>query len=217
MNKIKTAIYFMALASAIPAIANAGQQGKYYLRADGAYVKSTLTATDVNVSKPGIIDLKKKAKGKAGSVGMGYYVSNSFRIEGQAYYDNGVNTKNTVITKMKQKTYAALVNGYVDVMHNSVIAPYIMGGIGYGKSKFSLNNTHSLKNQAFNSKSKGNLVWQAGFGAGFRASPEVVVDIGYRVMNTGSKKVICLNSVNKQQKCESKLSELIYGGARVEF
>lgn len=218
MKKLQTILLGFCV-TALPAIVNAAQ-GEYYLRADLGYLKGKITNTDKSgITKVGNVDLDKTGKGIAGSAGIGYYLSDTFRAEAQLYYDTGVKAKNTLITSSKQKTAGVLVNGYLDIMPSSVFVPYVMAGIGYGKNKYQL--LHSAvpvaNGQTLKSKSKNEMMYQFGAGIGFKITPQVMADLGYRFLNKGSKTVDCTNDKGNVESCKSKTSNMLTGGVRVSF
>lgn len=223
MKKLQTTLVLGLCVTALPSIVNA-VQGEYYLRADVGYLKGKIVNTNKSgiggASKAGTVDLSKTGKGVAGSAGIGYYVSDAFRTEAQLYYDSGIKAKNTVITSSKQQTMGVLINGYFDLMPSSVFVPYVMAGVGYGKNKYQLLHTGvtpSSNGQILKSKTKGEMMYQVGAGVGFKLMPQVIVDLGYRFLNKGSKAVDCTNGKGDIETCKVKTINMFTGGVRVDF
>lgn len=219
MKKLQSILLTGLCVSAFPMIADAAQ-GEYYLRADLGYVKGKINNTDKSgITTAGNVDLSKVGKGVAGSAGIGYYLSDTFRTEAQLYYDTGVKAKNTLITSSKQKTVGVLLNGYFDFMPSSTFVPYVMAGIGYGKNKYQLIHTGvpTANGQSLESKSKNEMMYQIGAGVGFRLMPQVMVDLGYRFLNKGSKTVDCINGKGDIESCKAKTTNMLNGGVRVAF
>ena len=70
-----------------------------------------------------------------------------------------------------------MANGYYDIcIKDSDVSPYLTGGIGLASVKVKESGDTTLDESAF--------AWQLGAGVGFKASENVVVDLGYRYFKT---------------------------------
>ncbi len=67
-----------------------------------------------------------------------------------------------------------MANGYYDIsLSDASITPYVTGGVGFA--------SFSGSNGGFDATE---FAWQVGAGLGFKASENVVVDLGYRYFRT---------------------------------
>ncbi len=70
-----------------------------------------------------------------------------------------------------------MANGYYDIpMKDSVVSPYVMGGLGVADASISGGNMSG-------SLSSTEFAWQVGAGVGIKATNNATVDLGYRYLS----------------------------------
>ena len=161
-----------------------------YLRVDGGYGygKEKVTSS-INNS----VVLNKTGRGGIASIGAGTSLNRYFRTELQFYFDQGFKASNnsTAITKAREKTSAAFVNAALDFPNTTSITPYIMGGAGLARNRFSLLDSNSQ----LRSPSKNSFAWQAGAGLSFQLSKNLQLDASYRYVHKNNNKYIARHSL----------------------
>jgi len=107
------------------------------------------------------------------------YTSGDYRLEGAAgYQSHNIDTffGEAVDTNDDVSVLSFMVNGYYDItINDSSVSPYLTAGLGFA-SITSGDGADSLDESAF--------AWQVGAGFGFKASENVVIDLGYRYFKT---------------------------------
>lgn len=122
----------------------------------------------------------KNGKGLLGNIGAGMSFANGFRSDAELYVDDGIGIKKGGVT-LKYKTLGLFLNGYYDFKNSSPLTPYVMAGLGWANTKFSVDvgNTTTVENK----KSKNTLAYQAGVGVSYAVSKTVALDVGYRYID----------------------------------
>jgi opacity protein-like surface antigen len=217
-NMLRLLLAVAVIAISFPFTAAHAGSGDYYVRLNGGYVKTKMTVnTTTSNNKQNI---SKSGRGVVGSGGVGYYVSDAFRTELEMYYDSGVKAKSSGIGSVKTKSLVGFVNGYFDIMPDSMFVPYVMGGIGYGSTKFTVKYDNASSGYSeYKSKSKRNVAFQLGLGVGFKVTSEIIADLGYRVVSVGSKSADCIGGPQQKDKvtAKTKIANVFMGGVRVNF
>ena len=83
-------------------------------------------------------------------------------------------------TSLEAKSY--MVNGYIDLMPNYIISPYISGGLGYTDLQLTTRST-GANARSWDEK---NFTWSLGGGLSIRLNKCLNVDFGYRYLDMGS-------------------------------
>jgi opacity protein-like surface antigen len=154
-----------------------------YLRVDGGYGYGK---EKLNSSLNNKLLLHKTGKGSLGSIGLGTSINRYFRTELQLYFDQGFkagNNKNN-ISKAREKTTAGFVNGILDFPNSTPLTPYLLGGAGFARNRFSVLDGGIQ----FKSPIKNRFAWQTGVGLSFQLSKSIELDASYRFVDKGNSK-----------------------------
>ena len=121
------------------------------------------------------------------SVGAGYQFNEYFRSDVNLQYRNTPTKLKKayagVGNEIKNKSYAVMLNGYVDMPTDTMFTPYITAGIGYNKLTKS---DYKATSKKF--KDKSSVAWNAGLGVKTKIQDNVSVDLGYKFVNLGNVK-----------------------------
>ena len=83
--------------------------------------------------------------------------------------------------KYKTQIHSYMINTYYDFDTGSAFTPYIGGGIGYAKTKFSATHWEI----GTETSSHTNFAWQIGGGIAYAVNDNVSIDVGYRYVDYG--------------------------------
>ncbi len=108
------------------------------------------------------------------------YSSGDYRLEGAVGYqshgiDKALNGSGVMVpvTGMDVSIWSFMANGYYDLsIKDSSVSPYLTAGLGMANVKVDGTDGTFIDDSVF--------AWQVGAGVGFKASENVVVDLGYR-------------------------------------
>lgn len=198
--KIASAV---VLASMVASSAMAASGDYYGVVAAGYSVdsKAKVSGTVVNV------DAKKGTKGFAGTVGVGYYVTDAIRSD-VSFSFSPSNTYKKSGVKHTLTSYAGLVNAYYDFTGASIV-PYVTVGAGAVSKVYKYtSSTTSLK-----SKRTTEFAYQAGLGLGYEVSSGVILDAGYRYTGSAGK----MKVKGSDAKATVKGTHSFLAGARFSF
>lgn len=129
-------------------------------------------------------------------VGVGYRFSPRLRADVTASYRSGFkldavdaapSTYSADIT-----SYNVMVNGYVDfpLQRTKTVVPYVGAGVGYARNKIDDISNPNLPpippgTSTLPGGTKSGLAWQVSFGVGIQLAPKVMLDLGYRYLDSG--------------------------------
>jgi len=89
-------------------------------------------------------------------------------------------------------SYNVMVNGYVDfpLQRTKTIVPYVGGGLGYARNKIDDISNPNLPplppgSSTLPGGTKSGLAWQVSLGVGIQLAPKIILDIGYRYLDSG--------------------------------
>lgn len=134
----------------------------FYVRGDvGAGMYSALKADEAAKDKTETTPV--------GGVGVGYKFSDMLRADVNFQYRNIKFTDSVIVN-----SYAFLVNGYLDIVNDSAITPYLTAGFG------SANLTSESKSEVVPIKLARAGLWNTGLGAKMKVTNDVDLDLGYR-------------------------------------
>ena len=116
-------------------------------------------------------------------IGAGYQFNEFFRADVNAQYRNTPTKFKSSRSQIKNKSYAVMVNGSVDMPTSTMFTPYATAGLGFGKLK------KATTLSSGKTKDKSGLVWNVGFGAKTQLQSNVGLDVGYKFVNLGEVKL----------------------------
>ena len=183
-----------AIAGTTPASAQQAAPGAYAVARAGAQVDSDVKPSQVlkkgqTVSKtaptlPKNIDNKS---GFTGELGMGYDFG-GFRLEGTAGYDTAnINAKalsdKNYIGAGRLKSFDLGVSAYVDLIQDGPFKPFVGGGIGASRVKYSADryarnaNPGTLQPAASMAGKDWGFRWHVDAGASYDVTPETSIEL----------------------------------------
>jgi opacity protein-like surface antigen len=118
-------------------------------------------------------------------IGFGKQIDNQVRADLTVDVNSKVaKTKATSVgdTKLDYKSWTVMANAYYQFDDMASVSPYVTAGLGYSKQKVTL--THVATSLA-DSKRKGHVAYQAGFGVSSKMSDKMTFDLGYRFVHSG--------------------------------
>lgn len=190
MKKLSTILGALSLGLlASTAYAGYGHEGKAYTKLDMGYgiqdSKQTLTR---GLTAAG----KDSGDGIVLSAGLGYYFMDELRVDLMAYYDRGMKSKTStksgatnVAIRGKEQSFGAFANAYYDVLNQSNVTPYIMGGAGFLRNEFKSEIVTTATGKQ--NKNKFAIAYQGGAGVSYHLSSSFDIDFGYRYIMKGSE------------------------------
>ncbi|CAL7959420.1 exported hypothetical protein [Alphaproteobacteria bacterium] len=205
----------------------AGEPGLFYFNAEGNYnlgnyklnfsKTTTAKATEKNAVASKTFEYSfENANGIGGGGGMGCNMDEDIRAELMLNYarlsrsvknsyaptPTDPSKVNDQLHSIKLVSYAALVNGYFDIINSSSITPYLMAGVGVGKVKVEytpskeglfnadkeaiLDADKKSLTSLMSSTSSTKILYQIGGGIGVELLKGIYIDVGYRLSNNGS-------------------------------
>lgn len=173
-----------ACLSALLSPAALAAQGGWYLAAQGG---ASIPQSAENDSDRGTFNTDFKP-GYAFSVALGYDLGEAYpdfgrgRVELEVgYRKNDVDEmefeEGTIATEGDVTVLSAMLNTFGEIRETAPFYPYL--GAGVGVARLSLNDV-SIKGKVFADDEDTVLAWQVGTGVGWRVSPYLVLDLGYR-------------------------------------
>lgn len=213
MNKLLLTTTALVLGLAFTADALADCNG-VYLGLRGGVVKHKLDNPKSGNTANGADDFDKNRFMMSGALGYRY---NYVRTELEYVWRNKVNqtldAEDGDTIRQEFKTQSYMLNAYIDLAPYYWITPYIGGGIGYTKLKYSSRYTTagggSLPD-ASESFNKKRFTWSLGGGLSVKVTNRFNVDAGYRYYDMGDIKH------DSGKKTGVKAHE-VYGGVRYVF
>ena len=209
MNKLLLTTTALVLGLAFTADALADCNG-VYLGLRGGVVKHKLDNPKSGRTANGADDFDKTRFMMSGALGYRY---NYVRTELEYIWRNKVNQNLDVEDgeKIRQefKTESYMLNAYIDLAPYYWITPYIGGGIGYTKLKYSSKYPEGMTagNESFNKK---RFTWSLGGGLSVKVTNRFNVDAGYRYYDMGDIK-------HESGKKTGVTAHEVYGGVRYVF
>ena len=82
------------------------------------------------------------------------------------------------------RTYSGMWNNYIDILPYEWISPYIGGGLGFTKLKYSAKD--KTENVVIRHDDDTNFTWSLGAGVTVKVTNRINVDAGYRYYDIGS-------------------------------
>lgn len=188
---------------------------------------SSNTASNTSSSSTKTIETKypfSNTKGFGGGIHLGFNLEDDMRAELELGYSrmSCSNTANYINAsdnkhKLNVKSYNFFVNGYFDLIKDSMFVPYIMAGIGMGKTDieykpntegiFNSNSESILKDgnkitDAIKSNSTTKFIAQIGLGLDISIFNSAYLNLGYKLTSLGRGKFsdIVLNSSAESEK-----------------
>lgn len=154
MRKLLSSVAFAAILAAISAPSAEAIEG-WYGRVDAGY------SVDGEIEDLGVdFDLEEDWMA---DVGVGYAMTNGFRLEGElAYRNNDVD-----IIDEEAEVWSAMANLFYDFNRGGGFEPYVGVGLGYASIDFLGDDDE-------------NWAWQATAGVGIPINDRVTFDVGYR-------------------------------------
>ncbi|CAL7959423.1 exported hypothetical protein [Alphaproteobacteria bacterium] len=210
--------------------ASAVEAGRFYIKGEANYnFATTKITTDVSQTAAAegskatkVIDNKEftqNGKGVGFSGGLGCNVADQIRAEAAFHYTNlslkpdGSSSSSSELKseeKPKVTSWGILANAYYDLNNTGGFIPYVMAGVGYGKTNFKLPSTSDnffvnyfgltateikalsdagIKiTDIIKPTSTNNFLWNVGVGAAIELQKGIYIDIGYRFGNVGKVK-----------------------------
>ncbi len=181
---------FLASCAAIPTAAvaqdDAATTGPYAVVRAGLGIDADLRLRAADRAAPS--DFRESADGKrgwTGEVGVGYNLG-GVRVEGTVGYARNVLNRRTAA---QQASFDAggrlskldiMLNGYVDLIPDSTITPYIGAGIGLARVSSRLQRTAGLVGGTRLNDRDWGFAYQGNAGIAFKLSEKATVDVGIR-------------------------------------
>jgi opacity protein-like surface antigen len=199
MKISKTTFIFASscIALCIANSANAEKSG-YYIQLNGGMSSSFKSSTSVN----GMEDLggssvnnKDFDLGKSALIGVeiGKKITDNFRIAIELDYRPTYSYKfkddsNTVVTKIKTTSTAAMLNLYLDFkLKNKKFVPYLLVGIGKAKNKMKADETSGF-DYSISSGSTSGMAYKIGLGGKYVVNKSVDVSAQLQYVDLGKAK-----------------------------
>jgi opacity protein-like surface antigen len=129
-------------------------------------------------------------------VGVGYRFSPRLRVDVTASYRSGYKLEGEDTAPSSYSaditSYNAMVNGYIDfpLERTKTIVPYVGAGLGYARNKIDDISNPNLPPlppglSTLPGGTKSGVAWQLSLGAGIQLTPKVILDVGYRYLDSG--------------------------------
>lgn len=187
MTRLSLPLALIALASvplfSATAQAQDDEKGIYAVARAGMAVNPEQKISSADDIVTAFDDKQKYKSGITGEIGAGYKFG-MFRVEQTIGYTS-LKTKNLdengFTGEGRNKAFAMLVTGYVDIPVSSIIVPYVGGGVGLTRVDARLSRADSLTGVASSYAGKDwGMLFHADAGVGIRVAPKVVVEVGGR-------------------------------------
>ena len=193
-----------ALLFAIPSFSFAIDLDGFYITPKGGISKSMDTGVILGDTGGGQFDIKDNDLGTGYVFGLsvGKYITNNFRVELEASQRGGLEYDTEyasepnlgTTTKADIKTQSIFINGFYDfesfAIINSLVTPYIGGGIGISRNKMGVVTEVTPENEV--AYLDGNKVSQFSYklaaGTLINLTKKLSLDINYQYVNLGSFK-----------------------------
>ena len=210
MNKLLLTTTALVLGLAFTADALADCNG-FYLGLRGGVVKHKLDNPKSGNTANGADDFDKNRFMMSGALGYRY---NYVRTELEYIWRNKVNQTLTDEyndrTRQEFKSQSYMLNAYIDLAPYYWITPYIGGGIGYTKLKYSSSYPDVYPPIAGENYNKKRFTWSLGGGLSVKVTNRFNVDAGYRYYDMGDIK-------HESGKKTGVTAHEVYGGVRYVF
>ena len=142
------------------------------------YAKIELGATKSDKLKAkgsGSKGIKSKV-GFVGGIGGGYTFNEFFKTDLMLQVKKNKFKKSDQLPSAKVDTYGAMLNGYLTAHNDTIFTPYLLAGVGVGRS------TTKIESVKFK---KTNFIWNLGLGCQAKVADQVSADLGYRFVGLG--------------------------------
>ncbi len=182
--------FFLAAGALVPSAAMAQDdsdtKGAYVVVRAGLGIDADLRLRTADVSAPS--SFRQSADGKrgwTGEAGVGYNLG-GFRVEAVAGYARNVLNRKTAAQQAsfdgggRLSKFDIMLNGYVDLIPDSTVSPYIGGGIGLARVTSRLERTAGLVGGTRLNDSDWGFSYQGNAGIAFKLSDKATVDVGIR-------------------------------------
>ena len=194
----------LALLFAIPSFSFAIDLDGFYITPKGGISKSMDTGVILGDTGGGQFDIKDNDLGTGYVFGLsvGKYITNNFRVELEASQRGGLEYDTEyasepnlgTTTKADIKTQSIFINGFYDfesfAIINSLVTPYIGGGIGISRNKMGVVTEVTPENEV--AYLDGNKVSQFSYklaaGTLINLTKKLSLDINYQYVDLGSFK-----------------------------
>ena len=194
----------LALLFTIPSLSFAIDLDGFYITPKGGISKSMDTGVIFGDAGGGQFDIKDNDLGTGYVFGLsvGKYITNNFRVELEASQRGGLEYDTEyasepnlgTTTKADIKTQSIFINGFYDfesfAIINSLVTPYIGGGIGISKNKMGVVTEVTPENEV--AYLDGNKVSQFSYklaaGTLINLTKKLSLDINYQYVDLGSFK-----------------------------
>ena len=154
----------------------------------------------------------------------GYKYNKYFRadINGQYRDFKYSATEDDSNVEQKIKNYSLFLNGYVDVLTDTMFTPYVTAGLGFAKNDPDSLTVRDTMLPGFNYDAKGkqtnNFAWNIGAGSRVNIYENLDLDISYRyvdlgkieVDSTSTKKDVAISAASQDLRTHQGLLSLIY-------
>ncbi|CAL7959426.1 exported hypothetical protein [Alphaproteobacteria bacterium] len=252
MRKFLVLLGTTVLSSAIVAgTASAAEAGRFYARGEVNYnfAGKATTKDGVSITAKGKTEShttetkdKNNSKGIGFGAGIGYNVTDQIRTEAMFQYATlkpKVDKDSDSKKQPKIKSFGLLLNAYYDINNTGSFIPYVMGGIGYGRTKLDIptevldakyRETTWKFSEVLKPKSTNNFLWNVGAGAAVELQKGMYLDIGYRFGNVGKIKFEDVSNLDNGKTGDDKMTlnakdvsiknlnkHTIFAGLRVTF
>jgi len=182
MKKVILIIGAMLLAASTGSLA---ADGKTYVGASaGLFMVNESTLTDnAGYTAKATFDQGIVVRGFGG-----YAFGAGTRVEGELSYGNTnidkIKSTSGTSVKINSELWAIslMANVYYDIKTQSIVTPYIGGGIGFSNVNAERGTANGTT--VWRSDSDTVLAYQIGAGAGFEVNKNVTIDVGYRYFGT---------------------------------
>lgn len=163
----------------------------WYLRGDIGYDFGRIGGAQSAVPFADPID-NSLGNGWSGDVGVGYKGNKWLRTDVTVGYLAPLKYQGTVATpgdvSAKVSALSALFNAYLDLGTWYGVTPYIGAGVGAAYLRVSDFASAAAPPFSGGDRSQWNLAWAAMAGLGYRVSPHLTIDLGYRYLGFGDLK-----------------------------
>ncbi len=155
----------------------------FYVAVRGGITDYNLNSKDDNFSDTARMDFNS-VWNISGALGYKYKY---FRVEGEYTYrddddDDYKNSFGRVASRSSLESDSFMLNGYLDLMPNYWISPFVSGGIGMTRLKVSNQDVGTSIKKEWD---EDNFTWQVGAGLSLRLNRCLNLDAGYRYVDMG--------------------------------
>jgi opacity protein-like surface antigen len=194
----------LALLFAIPSLSFAIDLDGFYITPKGGISKSMDTGVIFGDAGGGQFDIKDNDLGTGYVFGLsvGKYITNNFRVELEASQRGGLEYDTEyasepnlgTTTKADIKTQSIFINGFYDfesfAIINSLVTPYIGGGIGISKNKMGVVTEVTPENEAayLDENKVSQFSYKLAAGTLVSLTESLSLDINYQYVDLGSFK-----------------------------